>query len=85
LNACVVHFIIVFYRRIFGGEGVLIESSCPILLSEKTFLLSEFFPAKFFFCSERFPFSKITEKILAGKKLTEQSFLHRLIFELKAS
>jgi hypothetical protein len=31
LNACVVHFIIVFYRRIFCGEGVLIESFCPIL------------------------------------------------------
>ncbi len=44
----------------------------PFLLSEKTFLLSEFFPAKIFSCSERFPFSKIPEKILAGKKLTEQ-------------
>jgi hypothetical protein len=44
----------------------------PFLLSEKKLLLSEFFPAKIFFCSERFPFSKIPEKILAGKKLTEQ-------------
>jgi hypothetical protein len=42
-------------------------------LSEKTFLLSEFFPAKIFFCSERFPFSKVPEKILAGKKFTEQN------------
>ncbi len=39
----------------------------PFLHSEKTFLLSEFFPAKIFSCSERFPFSKIPEKILAGK------------------
>jgi hypothetical protein len=31
-----------------------------------------FFPPNFFFCLERFPFSKIAEKILAGKKLTEQ-------------
>jgi hypothetical protein len=38
----------------------------------KPFLLSEFFPTKIFSCSERFPFSKIPEKILAGKKLTEQ-------------
>jgi hypothetical protein len=30
-----------------------------------------FFPPNFF-CSERFPFSKIHEKILAEKKLTEQ-------------
>ncbi len=40
----------------------------PFLLSEKTFLLSEFFSAKIFSFSERFPFSKIPEKILAGKK-----------------
>jgi hypothetical protein len=38
----------------------------------KPFLLSDFFPAKIFSCSERFLFSKIPEKILAGKKLTEQ-------------
>jgi hypothetical protein len=42
------------------------------ILTGKPFLLSEFFPAKIFFCLERFPFSKKPEKILAGKKFTEQ-------------
>jgi hypothetical protein len=35
----------------------------------KTFLLSEFFPAKTFSCSERFSFSKIPEKNFGGKKI----------------
>jgi hypothetical protein len=38
---------------------------------ENLFCSVNFFPAKFFSCSERFPFSKIPEKILVGKKLTE--------------
>jgi hypothetical protein len=38
----------------------------------KNFCSVNFFPAKIFSCSERFPFSKIPKKILAGKKLTEQ-------------
>ncbi len=42
------------------------------LKTEKPFLLSEFFPAKIFSCSERFPFSKIPEKNFGGKKFTEQ-------------
>jgi hypothetical protein len=44
--------------------------------AKKLFCSVNFFPAKNFFCSERFPFAKIQEKILAGKKSTEQkSFL----------
>jgi hypothetical protein len=59
------------FEIILENFGFLFPGSNLTFLG-KPFLLSEFFPAKIFSCSERFPFSKKTEKILAGKKLTEQ-------------
>ncbi len=56
----------------FFPEFSLIFIGKTFFAQRKNFLLSEFFPAKIFSCSERFPFSKIPEKILSGKKLTEQ-------------
>jgi hypothetical protein len=36
-----------------------------------------FFPPNFFFCSERFPFSKTPKKVLAGKKsIWQKSFFN---------
>jgi hypothetical protein len=60
-----------FFCIITAKFRIYLEINSRLFLG-KPFLLSEFFPAKIFSCSERFPFSKIPEKILAGKKLTEQ-------------
>ncbi len=48
---------------------IIIHKKIINIYGKMVFAKLSFFPPNFFFCSERFPFSKIPKKVLAGKKI----------------